>query len=102
MANTIQTIAGVLKQVHSCRIFYHIKPDGDAVGSSHALALALQSLGTECELLCDSPMPKIYLPLVSQVPEQKIEAEGCFNIPVDSASSARLGCYGKEQICLTA
>lgn len=32
-------------------IVYHIRPDGDCIGSSFALALGLQSLGKKCTVI---------------------------------------------------
>lgn len=98
--NTIQEMAAALREVKSCRIFYHIKPDGDAIGSAHALALALQSLGAACEPVVDARMPDIYGPLVSRVSVQPVDAQTCVNIAVDCSKPSRMGKYQNERIDL--
>ncbi len=35
----------------------HTRPDGDAIGSSSALALGFKALGKDIDLLCDCPVP---------------------------------------------
>ncbi len=42
---------------HEFLITAHIDPDGDAVGSSLGLALALRALGNKVEVVLDSPIP---------------------------------------------
>ena len=39
----------------------HINPDGDAIGSSLALALALESIGKEAEVYDKDPVPDFYM-----------------------------------------
>lgn len=91
-------IADLLKGIQECRVFYHVKPDGDAIGSAHALALALQSIGANCQTVCSDPVPDIYMPLVGQVPVQIVNPECCINISVDCAKPQRLGKYQDEHI----
>ena len=38
----------------------HVNPDGDAIGSSIALAMALEQLGKKVTLLDKHPMPEQY------------------------------------------
>lgn len=45
---TIKEIAEKLKEYDNYSVVYHIRPDGDAVGSLFALALALRSIEKKC------------------------------------------------------
>ena len=47
-------------EVKSVLIFSHHRPDGDTIGSSTALSLALDSLGVENKIVCDSTVPQKY------------------------------------------
>ncbi len=46
-----------LEQHDRFLILIHEKPDGDAIGSSHALALFLKAIGKDCAVACPSPFP---------------------------------------------
>ena len=41
----IQEMAEKLRSYDNYAIIYHIRPDGDCIGSAFALGLALQSIG---------------------------------------------------------
>lgn len=79
------------RNADGCRIFYHIKPDGDAVCSAFSLALALNALSKKCQLFCEDPVPEIYRDLIDPVKTEIVE--NGLNISVDAASPARLGIY---------
>lgn len=95
---TLQEMARKLRDYPAYRIYYHKSPDGDAVMSAYALALALQGIGIPCEPKCCDPIPKAYLDLVNPI------HCGCLKqytaIAVDSASADRLGDYSNEKITL--
>ena len=54
---TLEQIADRLKSVESVLITTHAKPDGDALGSTVALALALEALGKTVEARVMPPVP---------------------------------------------
>ncbi len=56
--NSFEEIADILKQKDTCLIFTHIVMDGDAIGSSVALCLALRKLGKKAYLAVEDDMPK--------------------------------------------
>lgn len=41
---SLEEMAVLLKKMDNYRIIYHIRPDGDCIGSAYALALSLQSV----------------------------------------------------------
>lgn len=68
----IGSAASVVEALRTRRVFLltsHARPDGDAVGSSVALALALESLGKQTRIVLRDPVPTPYavFPAVSRV-----------------------------------
>lgn len=57
----MEKIREVLKNANRVLILIHEHPDGDCLGSSFALRLALKALGKECEVLLDEPVPSCFL-----------------------------------------
>ena len=51
MLVTIKEMAEKLRTYDEFAIIYHIRPDGDCIGSSFALALGLQSIGKKCSVI---------------------------------------------------
>lgn len=105
MQVTLNYIAQELKEIECCYIYFHKKPDGDAIGSSHALALGLSSLGIRCKLRCCDPIPEKYNSLrerlFSFLDESWIQSdasEKAVGICVDTASRKRLGMFATEKI----
>lgn len=88
------------------RIFFHKRPDGDAIGSAYALALCLYSLGADTETVCSDPVPQRFHELTK--PAEEIlslphgKKEHVVNIAVDTGSASRLGKYSdvKIDICI--
>ena len=64
---TIKEIAEKLKEYDNYSVVYHIRPDGDAVGSSFALALALQSIGKKCTVKGQDDIPRIHRYMTDKV-----------------------------------
>ena len=60
MVITLQEMARKMREYDEFMIVYHIRPDGDCIGSSYALALALQSIGKRCAVVGRDPVPKIH------------------------------------------
>lgn len=58
MNDTVKSIATLLKDLDGILIFPHINMDGDALGSSTALCLALRKLGKKAFVMINEPVPK--------------------------------------------
>lgn len=96
----ITEIANFLKnaiksgEVKSVLIFSHHRPDGDTIGASTALSLALDSLGVENKIVCDSLVPKKY-DFVKGVDKfllpQNIEKKHDLHISVDCSVESMFG-----------
>lgn len=75
----------------------HLNPDGDALGSALAISLFLDSVGVSNEVLCNnsSPMNLKFLPGVSRIRTQPVDANSDLGIVVDLDTLERLGrCRG--------
>ena len=53
---TISQVAEILSNKQRIALFAHTHPDGDTIGSTIALALALRKLGKTVNIFCDMPM----------------------------------------------
>lgn len=91
---TIQEMAEKLKEYDEYRVIYHIRPDGDCIGSSFALAIALQSLGKKCDVAGQDDIPRIHRYMTDKVKLDKLNNP--VYIAVDSASPQRVGSYGDK------
>lgn len=52
----ISEVAELLRSKRSVALFSHMRPDGDTIGATIALALALQKLGKNVSVFCDEPI----------------------------------------------
>lgn len=84
-----EQMAAELKKYKEFRIVYHIRPDGDCIGSAHALALALQSAGAKCEVTGTDDIPQGHRYLTDMVRYDTITDP--VNIAVDCGSPERTG-----------
>ncbi len=82
-------MAEELKKYKEFRIVYHIRPDGDCIGSSYALALALQAAGAKCEVTGSYEIPSGHRYLTDKF--LKDEVTDPVYIAVDCASPERTG-----------
>lgn len=94
MNNTIKEMAEKLLEFDEYKIVYHIRPDGDCIGSSFALALGLQSIGKRCAVVGRDPVPMIHQHLTSKIPQDSLENPIYFS--VDAVSPMRTGNYADE------
>lgn len=87
-------IAKYLKAQQKIAIFCHENPDGDALGSSIALKLALDKLGKDSVVICADPVPDKYEDIPHRQcvtdPEQ-MECSGYCAVGVDCADPALFG-----------
>lgn len=93
--STLLEIARQLKKYKEYRIVYHIRPDGDCIGSAYGLALALQSIGKKCDVTGEYPVPNAYKYLTAVFTKDDISQP--VYIAIDSASPDRLGTYQNEE-----
>lgn len=91
---SIKEMAEKLKEYDNYCIVYHIRPDGDCIGSSYALALALQSIGKKCTVEGQDEIPRIHRYMTDKVRLDTVSDP--VYIAVDSASRQRVGTYGDK------
>ncbi len=60
MKKSCQEIKSALKNVKTALIATHVDPDGDAIGSTLALAMVLDRLGIQASCYCQDSVPRIY------------------------------------------
>ena len=89
---SLKEIAHILKQAKSVAIFSHVRPDGDAYGSSMALSRALTALNIKNCVCIESEIPS-NLAFVEGLQEvcKKPPFEAEAYIAVDCADESRLG-----------
>lgn len=82
-----------LRNASSVLIGTHLNPDGDALGSSLALAAYLDRQGFDVEVLCHHPAPRNlrFLPGVGRVRQAPRDEKADLAIMVDLESKDRLG-----------
>ncbi|MGI6168554.1 MAG: DHH family phosphoesterase [Christensenellales bacterium] len=56
----MNNIIDLIHRYNNIAIISHVAPDGDTVGASVALKIALDSLGKNADLFCDDPIPATY------------------------------------------
>ena len=54
---SLEQIANRIKQAKNVLIVTHMRPDGDALGSSLSLACALDNLKIDCEVCVETDIP---------------------------------------------
>lgn len=91
---SIEDIARHLQTASSFAVISHYRPDGDAIGSSLAVALALKAMGKSVRVLNEDPVPETlrFLPgsdMVEQPGDSPVHADVV--IAVDCATKERLG-----------
>ena len=89
MLVTIKEMAEKLLSYDEYMIIYHIRPDGDCIGSSFALALALQSIGKHCAVTGRDPVPHIHQLMTDKVKQDVLTFP--VYISVDAVSPQRTG-----------
>lgn len=94
---TLDSLCEELAKPKKTLIFFHTRPDADAIGSSFALKLILEDMGSDAYCLCDSEIPERLRfltvglqdsTLLSSLPEN-FDYERC--ISVDTASPSQFG-----------
>jgi phosphoesterase RecJ-like protein len=90
--NTLEEIAKRIKQAKQVAIFTHMRPDGDAFGSSLALSSALDNLGIENEVCVESDIPSnlSFIAGLDKVQKKPTKAYDLF-VSVDCSDVLRFG-----------
>lgn len=83
MEITIEQSAQRLKNHNNFLILTHMSPDGDTLGSAHALCRALQLLGKNARITTESEISKKFSYLCGAVEQQSFDAE--YIVAVDIA-----------------
>jgi riboflavin kinase/FMN adenylyltransferase len=60
MTDVYQQLIQLLRECKRVLITTHVRPDGDAIGTTAALALAMKKVGIDSEVLLLSPLPEKY------------------------------------------
>lgn len=86
--NPPEELLAFLKREDKFLIVTHLNPDGDALGSAAALALALRQMGKDTLLLCRDRVPEQY----EFLPEQElfVTFEAARSLPLDLAQFKNL------------
>lgn len=91
---TIKEMAERMHDYDEFRIVYHIRPDGDCIGTAFALCLALQAMGKKCDVVGTHPVPNQHREMTDCVRMDAVENP--VYIAVDSASPQRVGIYANK------
>ncbi len=93
--SSVEQIAEKIKSAKKVAIFTHVRPDGDALGSSFALSLALDFLNIENDIYNESPMPSnlSFLPNLDRVQNNLKDKDYDLYIALDNADLSRLGVF---------
>ncbi len=98
---SIENILLEIKKRETFLITTHINPEGDAIGSSLALAIALSSIGKKVSLYTSDPVPKVlsFLPHSDMIRQVKVVDER-FDavIVVDCGDLERVGFLRADNI----
>ncbi|MCH5156954.1 MAG: bifunctional oligoribonuclease/PAP phosphatase NrnA [Clostridiales bacterium] len=91
---TISQVANILSNKQRIALFAHTHPDGDTIGSSIALALALRKLNKTVGIFCDMPMES-KLGVFEEVTEISTSFNGKYDlfVAVDCGDLSRVGDY---------
>src|SRR3954454_1017785 len=73
-----QQIVDVLSSRKRVLVTTHVRPDGDALGSTAALVLGLRKVGLESEVLLLSHLPRKYAFIFNEFGVSHIDAENGF------------------------
>ena len=91
---SIREMAEKFMDYDEYRIVYHIRPDGDCIGSAFALALGLKSIGKKCDVVGRDEVPKMYRHMTDEIELDK--PENPVYVAVDSATPHRVGTYSDK------
>lgn len=95
MSAVPEQIAGAFRSAHRALIMTHLRPDGDALGSSFGLRQYFRDNGVAAEVLIPGPLPERYTELcrdkLAAVTPEELEGFDLV-VSLDCANPERLGC----------
>ena len=91
---SLEEFGNALRVCRSVCIVYHIRPDGDCIGSAYALAIALQSVGIRTAVTGRDPVPKSFRRLTDAFVPDALDAPVWF--VVDTSSPYRTGTFAEQ------
>lgn len=92
----IDELAQWLRERDQIAILTHVHPDGDALGSTSAICMALKKLGKQAVCVCDDPVPSnlTFLP-VSAVSPENLPFAPQWALLCDAGDASRAGRSGE-------
>jgi bifunctional oligoribonuclease and PAP phosphatase NrnA len=96
---SLQAVSDALRTHDRFIVTSHVRPDGDAIGSSVAMALALRSLGKSARVVMHDPLPDPYpdFPCVDQVEcAERVPDDGSTVVVMECGDLDRTGLGGIE------
>jgi len=89
---TLSEISKLIKDANSVAIFFHVRPDGDSVGSGLALYRAIKSMGKRVGVHCADTVPTrfSFLPDFKEI-KRKLDNKYDLFISLDCADVERMG-----------
>ncbi len=94
-----EDIKRLIDKANKIAVFTHTHPDGDALGSSYALKLALCGIGKECEVFLEEECCTKEYSLIMGKEDSGLKIEDCdLKIALDCSDAARLGALGGKFI----
>lgn len=98
--NRLRQIATDLTSAQRINLVIHQNPDGDAIGSSVALFLALQPLGKTVTITSIHPLPSIFRKIVGQIDfSPYLDPESDLTVLLDCCEIHRTG-FGRQLLKL--
>ncbi|MDV3426044.1 MAG: bifunctional oligoribonuclease/PAP phosphatase NrnA [Bacillota bacterium] len=90
----INNIIKKIMESESIAITFHVSPDGDSLGSSLALYIALKKLNKDAKIICNDDIPDVYnfLPGIENI-SKDIKLSQDFDLVIV------LDCGNKDRIC---
>lgn len=94
---TFDSLCDEFERPEKTIILFHARPDADAIGSSFALKLLLEDMGSEAYCLCENEIPERLRFLTENIQESVLlsslskDFNSCRCISVDTASPSQLG-----------
>lgn len=92
---TVAEAAALIASKNSIALFAHTNPDGDTLGASVALAVALRNMRKSVSVFCDTPVGDKLLANFTELGEIKGTFDGKYDfmIAVDCGDLSRLGTF---------
>ena len=90
-----ESIIPLIEKAEKIALFTHVNPDGDALGSSFALKIALCGAGKKCEVFLEEECRTKEFSLIAGKEPSGLEIDDCdLKIALDCSGTDRLGALG--------